>query len=90
MKMTPAARTAAMKAAIIGKRLRRSNAIETIVEDGRLYMFDHETGNQMCFGFDVYGQGYTESWSNRYGFAAHYASFKTRAGATRVTFQGMK
>ena len=66
------------KQAIIQKAKCGSNSIETKSVDGALYIFDHETGNQMALGFDVYGQGYTECWSNRFGFEAHLQDFRSR------------
>jgi hypothetical protein len=65
-----------LKAAITAKIRKGSNSIEAGYYEGMRLVFDHETGNKMLFGFDVYGQGFSECWSNKSGIDASYHSFK--------------
>lgn len=65
------------KTKMLQKITRRVNSIESRdLENSRLF-FDHSTGNMMQFGFDVYGQGFTQSWSrNGYDIETKLDSFR--------------
>lgn len=71
-----------IKSEITNKINSRSNSIETGICQitGAKKVFDHSTGNLMAFGFDVYGQGYTEAWSCKAVIDAHKEAFYIAIG----------
>jgi hypothetical protein len=48
-----------------------NNQVETVQVEGGTVSFDHATGVMRA----KWDNGYTETWSNRYGMAAHRDAF---------------